>query len=334
MKRTFCLLLCLVMMLGLLPAVAAAASEIDEVSISGLEHPVAGRELDTTYKLPSRGIHYEKDDDYAEVVWYDLGTDGSSRTTLKEGDKAVEGHSYIAELHLSADSKYEFRTRKNEPDVEIELSDAMLCRVNVVSSYFDEEEDGEYNSLAIHLSYQADYLYDRKNPVKLTLDEEFDGTVKAGEYPWVASDFSGFPRGHFDLSVTWYEGKQDLDRNKMDDGDKFESGKTYTLKISLDSSRLTRHASFDGDADIMINGERGDTWVEGDISFEAYALFHFTASEGIEKVVIKGIEEPVAGESRQRSGFTCSTDGVEKVEYNRWEVVTSKGETKEFLGQF
>ena len=330
MKRLFCLLVCLVMMVGLLPTVAGAASDISEVSISGLEHPIMGQELDTTYKLPSRGIHYEKDDDFDEVVWHDLGKNGTEDKVLKKGDEAEEGHSYFAELHLIADSKYAFRAR----GVEVDLSDDMLCRVSDVNTeVFDADDGPEDALLTIRLYYQADYLYDRKNPVKLTLDDDFDGTVKAGEYPWTASDFSGVTRGHFDLTVTWYVGKQDVERNKMDEDDKFESGKTYTLKVELDSARSTRHASFDPDMDIMINGEKGDTWVGNDIGYEAYALFQFTASEGIEKVSIKGIEEPVIGGTRQRTGFTSNNDSVD-VEYNRWEVVTASGSTKEFRGDF
>ena len=70
MKRLLCLLVCLVLMLGLLPAAAGAASrkeEIDEVSLSGLDHPVMGELLDFTYKLPSK-VNYAKDSEFDEVT--------------------------------------------------------------------------------------------------------------------------------------------------------------------------------------------------------------------------------------------------------------------------
>ena len=330
MKRILCLIISLVLILGLLPMAAGAASdEIDEVSISGLEHPIAGQKLDTTYKIPARGTHYEKDEDYEEVVWYDRGKNGNEgETALKEGDRAEEGHTYVAELHLIADSKYSFRTRS----IDVELSEDMLCRIDDVETQVISN-DSDNDSVTILLFYQADYLYDRKNPVNLTFEEGADGTVKAGEYPWTASAFGGAPRGHFDLTVTWYRGKQDIERNEMDEDDRFEAGQTYTLKVELDSSRSSKHASFDPDMDIILNGEKGDTWVGNDIGFEAYALFQFTASEGIDKIAIKGIEGPQIGGSRQRSGFICSTENVD-VEYNRWEVVTSAGTTKEFRGDF
>ena len=329
MKRILCLIISLVLILGLLPMAAGAASdEIDEVSISGLEHPIAGQKLDTTYKVPARGTNYEKDDDYEEVVWYDRGKSGEEpETALKEGAKAEEGHIYVAELHLIADSKYSFRSRS----IEVDLSEDMLCRVDdVVTQVAASDRDND--SVMIRLFYQADFLYDRKNPVKLTFEEGVD-TVKAGDYPWTESAFGGVPRGHFDLTVTWYEGTRDLERYEMDQDDQFEAGETYTLKVELDSSRSSKHASFDPDMDILVNDERGDTTTGDDISFGAYALFQFTASEGIEKIAIKGIEGPQIGESRQRSGFTCSTENVD-VEYNRWEVVTSSGSTKEFRGDF
>ncbi len=72
MKRLLSLLVCLVMMVGLLPTVAGAASDIMEVSISDLDHPIMGQELDFTYKIPSsRSVKYAKDSEFAEVTWYD-----------------------------------------------------------------------------------------------------------------------------------------------------------------------------------------------------------------------------------------------------------------------
>ena len=184
MKRLLCLLVCLVLMLGLLPAAAGAAStELDEVSISGLDHPVMGEKLDTTYKLPARGAKYDKDDDYDEVVWYDLGTsDKETKTALKEGAKAEEGHSYLAELHLVADNKYSFRVRS----VEVDLSEEMLCRVQDTETKV-YTSSSENDGLTVLLYYEADYLYDRKNPVKLTFEEGADGTVQVGDYPWNTS---------------------------------------------------------------------------------------------------------------------------------------------------
>ena len=331
MKRIFCLLVCLVMVLGLLPVSVGAASEISEVSISGLEHPVMGLELDFDYKLPNRGITYAKDKDFDEVIWYDLGTSGGdSGKILKEGAVAEEGHSYIAELHLVSDEKTSFRER----GVNVELSYDMELRVMDVSTAIQDSERTS-DALIIKLQYQADYYYTRKNPVKLTVDEDVygGGTVTAGERPWIESDFSGFPRGHFDLTVTWYVGKQDIARNQMNYNDEFEVGQVYTMKVELDSSRTTRHAYFDPDMDIMINGKKGDTWVGNDAGYSAYALFYFTASMTIDEVVIKGIEAPVVGESRQRSGFTCSTEGVD-VEYDRWEYETESGALREFRGEF
>ena len=331
MKRLLSLLVCLVMMVGLVPTVAGAASDtINEVSISDLDHPIMGQELDFTYKIPtSRSVKYHKDKDFDEVTWFDLGANGDEARLLKEGAKAEEGHSYIAELHMLADEDYQFRSK----GVTVELEEDMEFRVMEVETIFPDEE--EYGELLIRLHYQADYYYDRRHPVELELDEEVyaGGTVNAGDMPWIESDFKKIPRGHFDLTVTWYEGKQDIERYKMDRDDEFENGQTYTLKVELDSSRTTRHASFDPDTDILINGKKGDTWVGNDVSFYAYALFHFTASEGISKINIKGIEEPVVGEARQRTGFTCTTDNVD-VEFDKWEVETSSGALRDFKGAF
>ena len=179
MKRLLCLLVCLVLMLGLLPAAAGAASkqqEIDEVSISGLDHPVMGELLDFTYKLPSK-VKYSKDAEFDEVIWYDLGTaDKETNIKLKSGDRAEEGHSYLAELHLVADSDYYF-----SEDVDVELSHDMELRADAEAILRDRDES---EFLTIQLNYEADYYYDYSNPVKLTVDETMDGTVVAGEYPW------------------------------------------------------------------------------------------------------------------------------------------------------
>ena len=330
MKRLLCLLVCLVLMLGLLPAAAGAASrkeEIDEVSLSGLDHPVMGELLDFTYKLPSK-VNYAKDSEFDEVTWYDLGTDDKeTNAKLKSGARAEEGHSYLAELHLivTDDDKYYF-----SEDTEVALSHDMELRADAEAVPFDR---GESDRLIIRLTYEADYYYDYSDPVKLTVDETMDGTVIAGESPWTESDFSGYDKRHFDLTVTWYSGKEASSRYEMNRYDKFEAGQTYTLKVELDSARLSRHAFFDPDVDIMINGKKGNTYTSDDPDYSAYALFRFTASSSVDKVVIKGIEEPVVGETRQRSGFTCSTDGVE-VDYDHWDVVDSTGKTKDFRGTF
>ncbi len=330
MKRILCLLVCLVMMLGLLPAAAGAANDgISEVSISGLEHPIMGQELDFSYNLPKkRGLAYEKDDDFDEVIWYEVGS-GSSRTALKNGAKAEEGVTYIAELHLivvDEDTDY-FRDRVN-----VELSDDMECRVMKVTA------DPQDTTLIIQLQYQGDYYYDRKHPVELTVADSLfgNGTVRVGDYLWNESDFKLPKKGHFDLTVTWYEGKQDVDRAKIKNPEdyEFEAGQTYTLKVELDSSHSSRHAFFDPDTDILINGEKGDTWVGNESGYTCYALFRFNAGTSVEKVTIKGIEEPMVGETRQRDGFTCKTEGIKDVEFNKWEYETESGSIREFKGTF
>ncbi len=329
MKRVFCLLICLVMVLGLLPAVAAAASsDIDEVSISGLEHPIAGQELDFTYKIPTRGIGYQKDKEFDEVTWLDMGKDGgdTNGTKLKSGAKAEEGHSYVAELHLLADKGESFRTK----GVDVEMTEDLDCRVmDIETTVFDSE--GTSDALVIRLHFRADFCYDRKHPVELTVDEDLyaGGSVTAGDRPWTESDFKGFPKDHFDLTVTWYIGRQTNARNQMNLNDKFEAGQTYTLKVELDSSRTTRHAYFDPDTDILINDDEGETWVDDDFGFSAYSIFRFTAGTGIDEITIKGIEEPLVGEARQTDGFTCTAEGVE-VEFNRWDVETESGSVKPF----
>ena len=327
MKRVFCLLICLVMVLGLLPAAAGAASDIiDEVSISGLEHPVAGLELDQTYKIPNRSIQYSKDRSYDEVTWIDA----DSGKTMKAGAEAEQGHSYIAVLHLLADDG-EFRSK----GVDVELSYDMECRVIDIETEIDDDE------LTIKLSYETDFYFDRKNPVQLTLEELSGGTVPAGELPWTESDF-GFTfgkitrtKGLFDMTVTWYKGKEDIDKYQMTAREEFEAGQIYTLKIELDSSRSTQHAYFDPDTEILLNGKKANyTYVGNDAGYTIYALFRFTASSGIDKITIKGIEEPKVDGPRQRSGFTCSTDGVDEVLYDKWEVVGSNGVAKDFRGNF
>ncbi len=331
MKRLLCLLVSLVMMLGLLPAVAGAASltEIDEVSISGLDHPIMDEVLDTTYKLASR-VNYEKDEEFDEVIWYDLGEGGGgSGTMLKAGARAEEGHEYIAELHLivTDEDKYYF----SDDGVDVELSYDMELRVTDVEALNRSKTESE--ALTIRLYYEADYYYDYSTPIKLTVDEAMDGSVTAGEYPWTASDFSGYNKKHFDLDITWYAGKEATSRYQLNNRDTFESGQTYTLKVELDAESASRHAFFDPDVDIYLNGKRGDTYTSDDPDYTVYALFRFTATSSVDQVTIKGIEPPVVGEERQRKGFTCSTSGVE-VSYDHWEVVDSAGKASEFRGEF
>ena len=330
MKRILCLLVCLVLMLGLMPMAAGAASTttVDEVSISGLDHPVSEQKLDTTYKLPTKGIKYAKDSDYSEVIWYDLGLSGNSKKTLKSNAEAEEGHYYMAELHLVTTDNAVFSTKR----LDVEISPDMELRVTNIETEH-ENKDEKDTTVTVRLYYYADVYYDRYNPVELTVGNGDDLYINAGDVPWDATDFSGYTKSHFDITVTWYEGKQAVPRYEMGSRDRFEAGQNYTMKIELDAARSTKHAYFDPDVYIKINGERGESQMGDDPDYTAAALFHFKASEAVGEVVIKGIKEPRAGESRQRSGFVCSTDGV-SVQYDRWEVVTSSGSSKSFSGDF
>ena len=320
-KRILSLCLCLILAVGLLP-LAAMAADITSVSISGLDHPVDGRTLDTTYTLPG-GAAYTKDTDAAEVTWYDQGTGGftsvkyygatPSGTKLSAGAKAVGGHYYVAELRLSRTGSGMFPKK----EFTVNVSDVMSKRVMNKQGWSESTSMSSYNG-AVYLYYQADQVYSAFNPLYLSLNKAFNGVLFDGEAQWTASDFTNDSFIHsakdFDLIVSWSQSGHALAANE-----KFAAGRDYTLTLTFDAAKTTRHASFDTDDwYVVLNSTYYDGPNVTNGGLTATVSFTFPCVQKITTLDIENIEVPVAGQPMQTGGFSVAPAKLKSVEWYKY----------------
>ena len=321
-KRIFSICLCLILALGLLPLTAAAA-DITSVSISGLEHPVDGQNLDGSYTLPA-DADYRKDAAFDDVIWYDQGTDGFKSVKSYGGvtgtrqdatAKAVAGHYYVAELHLARTGSGMFPAKQFSAAV----SDDMARRVMDSKGWSKSAANPSYEG-AVYLFFIADKLYNSSNIVTLALDRAFDGVLKEGDAPWTAEALSNISyyygsdgksvanANDFDLSLTWRK-RSGSNSYELAAGEKFQAGYTYDLILTLDAGSAGRRAVFGTDGwKLELRDSDSNAWEAGaDISDHGYtarAAFSFPCRAAWPYLEIEGIEVPTAGQPMQTGGFT------------------------------
>ena len=106
-RRVLSMFICIVVLIGLLPTTVHAGTHnetVTSVTIKELDYPIAGKELDTSYSVPTSGVYYTKSTSNSVVTWYDQGTSGigttSSGEELEANAKAENGHYYMAKIEL------------------------------------------------------------------------------------------------------------------------------------------------------------------------------------------------------------------------------------------
>ena len=310
--------LCLVLAAGLLP-MAVLAADITTVSVSGIDHPVDGQVLDSSYTLPD-GAGYTKESGYSNVIWYDQGTDGfksvknystPSGTQLSSGAKAVAGHYYVAQLRLERTGSDMFPKKS----FSVKVSEDMQKRAMDAQGWSEKATSSSYKG-AVYLYYRADLVYDVFNPIYLELSQSFNGSLLEGGTQWTAADFTNVSyfqtSADFDLSVTWKCGGRTLDA-----GEKFAKGYTYNLILTFDAAKVNRHATFaSGGWDVIINNTYSTVPTVTNNGLTATAEFSFTCAGKITALDITNMEVPTAEQPMQTSGFTASQGA--KVKSAEW----------------
>ncbi len=318
------------MAIGVLPF-AAYAADISEVSISGVRQPVAGMTFDTTYALPS-GAGYEKDTDYPEIEWYDQGTSFSgarnygapSGTKLSSGAKAVQGHCYVAVLHLYRNDSNMFPKQS----FSVKVSDEMAMRVQGKDGLSKSTSMPSYCG-AVYLYYKTDVVYNEWNGIYLDLNRKFDGSVVAGERVWSANDFSFDGPQDFDLSVQW-----EVNGKTLSETDVFYyPGRTYTMWLYFKAQNYKRLGYFDSGSFVVFNGGDYSADISSNNPSYGWAKFEFTCAMTMSDVTIESIRLPEAGEAMQTSGFTCSPNTV-SVSFSKWLQTTGVDFDIDATGKF
>ena len=326
-NRLFSLLLCLVLCCGLLPIMGGAEENNPTVIVSDLDHPVIGRELDTTYNLTTSGGLYYAYRQKTTVIWFDQGYSMSildenahygNLYSVKGGGKvlspgaiAERGHYYLALLALSGPngtSPLEFEN--------VGISEDMARRVKRREVFWDASAAIPSKNPVIALYYKAD---GNGSLIGFEVNREFNGALVAGDTAsWSASDIQ--TGNSYDLSsIEWKDGNRTMGNN-----DVFQAGKTYTLLLTIDSSNANCNETFTTTPSTALVQMSWFTVISTGIStgiceatdfnviddYRATATFSFPCKSAVKELSIGGIKIPVIGSAIQTSGFTTNSNGV------------------------
>lgn len=303
--------ICTVFVMFFMPTTAYAEGTITTVQIGDLDYPVVGKALDTTYSVPDSGVAYLKDVANQNVTWYDQGTSGFSTSVkgdvLSAGAVAQSGHYYMAEIQL-CDEKYADNLKERSlfsENLSITFKDSALnyrCETKEVDFFTNNEYQ-----VKIQLYFQPDTVFDDANSISLSSGIT---DIYGGDTPFDKSaiDISGYER-YFEVNVEWLKGN-----TTMNASDKFVVGETYTLRLSLNSERLGKHAYFaepwlDDMAYVYLDNLPGTTYQNNPMGY--IVDFKYVAKGNISSVDIEGIINPTEYTAMQTTGITVDVEGAE-----------------------
>ena len=246
-KRTFALLICLVLIFGLLPVTAYAAATIDQVDIM-ITHPVHLGEPDFYVQVYGTGCKLDTDVDtdghQDGVRWRKIATGA----IVTSGMTFTGGELYELSVCLVADDGYAFSADQTKITVNLDEASFTL-------------EDARHIRMTIQLT--ADNLY--VNYVTVTgLDAPRAGntadhsvTVQENTCQLTSSGYDTCKNG-----VTWYDA---TDSAYCPVGATFQGGHEYWAEIHL---RANPGYAFPYDAQGYVDG----TWIEAGGSGEVIVL--------------------------------------------------------------
>ena len=299
MKKTLCLLISVVMLLGILPSVVFADYvPINEVKIKDLDYPVVGRAFDYNFSLPDvYTSYYEKDVSvYASaVVWYDLGLDGSWMNEMDASDVPQSGHFYMAEIYLQNAGSSEM--------AEFNYTHGRFASsVSVIASVYPENKvlatNGVVDSdsrMRARITFTASSVFDPLHGVIIDLDS----FPTAGDTPLTHVPTSIQAPDYFSIKAEWFlKGQNYSSVSPLADDYTFKPGKEYNLRVILDCGPK---GIFSDEAYVTIANLIPDSVVAeatrlvADISFAV-------------PITIEGIRAPHYFEAPQTDGFTSNAD--------------------------
>ena len=265
-KRTFALLICLVLIFGLLPVTAYAAATIDQVDIM-ITHPVHLGEPDFYVQVYGTGCKLDTDVDtdghQDGVRWRKIATGA----IVTSGMTFTGGELYELSVCLVADDGYAFSADQTKITVNLDEASFTL-------------EDARHIRMTIQLT--ADNLY--VNYVTVTgLDAPQAGntadhsvTVQENTCQLTSSGYDTCKNG-----VTWYDA---TDSAYCPVGATFQGGHEYWAEIHL---RANPGYVFPYDAQGYVDG----TWVEAGGGGAAIVLNYFMIGVTVQRALDKEEKE-------------------------------------------
>ncbi|MBR5785158.1 MAG: hypothetical protein IKY41_00480, partial [Clostridia bacterium] len=278
-RKILSVTLCLLLIIGALPVSAAkemftdknnqqsqsSTTTINTVMVFDIDEPVDGANFDRFATIQS-GKGYKI---YSQPEWYDETDD----KILEEGDTFTEGHIYTVSVWLEADDGYEFASTTTTTDVTATLNgkgakagkayEYQRWAMVVVSYTFPAVSTGKpVGAISIEIPKPVPGEKASFN-AKLTAE----GAKMMTKIPDLASIYQDTING-----VEW---KDDTANRRLNEGDTFIVGHSYTLSVFLEPETGYKFDVTDDNYSITINGvepdpissfgmERRGYWIEYD----------------------------------------------------------------------
>ena len=308
MKRTLSIFLCLVMLLGILPLTAFAATTITVISpyIPDKYLPYIGRNasaaVSSSYNSNYISI-YDSECYASAAVWKDSAF--NNFTGQFEEDPA-----YCLVLTLKANSGYVFG------DKSVTSMDYDDCRgyEYVKRSNTEAELRIWFDSIRVYTNL-ANYF-----------GSSYSGYIPKVEAPSIPTTDMTKDQYLAQVKLSAEDSKYltltDLDLDGIfSDSNKFQSGETYMVSFSLEvKEAMKKQARFDPELSVVAV-EYGNVFQEvGYFPFTDSAYFAFNLNDVVDrvtKVSISGLERPVVGSAPQTTGFTIDNDNLE-LRFDSW----------------
>ena len=280
MKRFISILLAALMIISVsavLPASAADSSVVSEgtaiiysVAVTGVTEPITGAKPVKTADS-NRGFRTDA------VYWYDYDT----RTWMKDDEVFVAGHTYGANIHLQANSGFEFSLG----DIAATVNGKEAYGVSSVTM----EDRTEWINVEMKYTLPAGYI----SNVAIT-------GVSEPEINYYTSKNIELEDGYSLDKIFWYN---ETDNTSMVNV-AYEEGKTYSLNLRL---KADGNYEFSEDGlNVTVNGKTPDrVWLEENNKMLCVKCDYIPIDKRIILGVmsVTGIVDPVAGE-----GCVCKVD--------------------------
>ncbi len=312
MKKFIALLISVIMILGIMPLTAFAATELSIVHIGDIASPVAGQTPDyvatygTGYNFTTK---FDAGDAHYGIIWIDT-TDGDKNMTSE--DVFVAGHIYRVAVIVAAQPGYSFSKYDNYTSSVSGRINGKTANVYVISGY----NAGEY--IGITYTFEA-CAYNIVTSVAVT-----DLNIPAsGE----KLDFTALPKddSYVINSVSW----KDLTTNQnMPTGSVAVAGHNYEVEIFI---RVKDGCKFkvdrDGCPDVVAKIGAYNATVIPAVSDTVVGITDtYLVPDDITSVTVSGIDAPVTGATPDTTA-TCGSG------YTITEIVwvDTTGEYKDYI---
>ena len=252
MKRLLTALLCLVLLIGLLPAAVFAATTVSSISITDLTSPTAGSTPDTAVTFNTNGVML-----YA-IDWYDA----TAKRFLESSDTFILGHVYEVQLWVEARSGYEFSyidSRTPNVTATVNSKTATVGKafeyspwaMVVVSYKFPACPDSSISFVAIDLPG----LTNVGNVLEATENSYIPFEIMA-----TSANISLYPELNIERYYPYGFRWNDTTKNILAySGDRFKGGRDYYVHIAIQPNR----GSFTDDLVVTVNGKQATVKAHG-----------------------------------------------------------------------